>query len=80
MFEVHGEEHVVKANVFANRMREVLINDEEIRVSKPIITTELRLSGLAHVVTTEEVISAIFEKVLQKKHKDWGYLCGPTRG
>ena len=60
LFEVAGAASgsAEKADALAGKMREVL-NLEDVRVSRPIKTAEVRIAGLDDSVTSEEVVAAV---------------------
>ncbi|XP_050558408.1 uncharacterized protein LOC126912092 [Spodoptera frugiperda] len=59
LFKVPGavSDSAKKADALAAKIREVL-NPEDVRVSRPMKTAELRIAGLDDSVTTEEVVAA----------------------
>lgn len=60
LFEVAGAASgsAEKADALAAKMREVL-NPEDVRVSRPMKTAEVRIAGLDDSVTSEEVVAAV---------------------
>ncbi|XP_026747014.1 uncharacterized protein LOC113508260, partial [Trichoplusia ni] len=60
LFEVAGAASgsAEKADALAAKMREVL-NPEDVRVSRPVKTAEVRITGLDDSVTPEEVVAAV---------------------
>nr|XP_049691667.1 uncharacterized protein LOC126053518 [Helicoverpa armigera]XP_049704749.1 uncharacterized protein LOC126056273 [Helicoverpa armigera]XP_049706070.1 uncharacterized protein LOC126056578 [Helicoverpa armigera] len=60
LFEVAGaaSDSVEKADALAAKMKEVL-NPEDVRVSRPMKTAEVRIAGLDDSVTSEEVAAAV---------------------
>ncbi|XP_047025544.1 uncharacterized protein LOC124634165 [Helicoverpa zea] len=60
LFEVAGagSDSAEKADALAAKMREVL-NPEDVRVSRPVKTAEVRIAGLDDSVTSEEVVAAV---------------------
>lgn len=61
IFEIPGSGSGDKADALAAKLREVL-NPEDVRISRPTICAEMRISGLDDSVTTGEVIAAISQK------------------
>lgn len=58
VLEVPGASSGEKADVLAEKLREAL-NSEEVRVSRPLKSAELRISELDDSVTSEEVAAAV---------------------
>ncbi|XP_037299036.1 uncharacterized protein LOC119190706 [Manduca sexta] len=59
LFEVPGPESEAKADSLVIKMREALCGLEGVRVSRPVMTAELRISGLDESVTPDDVATAI---------------------
>jgi len=59
IFEVGGPDNKRKADVLAERMREVFTDREKIRVSRPSPTAELRVRDLCDAVEEEDVLRAV---------------------
>ncbi|XP_037302751.1 uncharacterized protein LOC119193224 [Manduca sexta] len=59
LFEVPGPESEAKADSLVIKMREALCGLEDVRVSRPVMTAELRISGLDESVTPDDVATAI---------------------
>ncbi|XP_047033951.1 uncharacterized protein LOC124640283 [Helicoverpa zea] len=86
LFEVAGagSDSAEKADALAAKMREVL-NPEDVRVSRPVKTAEVRIAGLDDSVTSEEVVAAVARsgECLPEKNRhaevdrsDLCYRCG----
>nr|XP_037877604.1 uncharacterized protein LOC119631197 [Bombyx mori] len=74
LFEVAGTTSgsAEKADALAAKMREVL-SPEDVRVSRPMKTAEVRIAGLDDSVTSEEVVAAVAE--VESVHRT---RCGPA--
>lgn len=58
LFEVMGPDGREKADILAAKLREVL-KEEDVRVSRPVKTAELRVDGLDDSTTPEDVVEAV---------------------
>lgn len=61
ILEVSGEESTPKANLLSARLREVLSNNEGVRIARPVTMAELRITGLDDASTVEGVAAAVAE-------------------
>jgi len=59
VLEVPGADRAAKADSLAARLREVFEGDDDIRVSRPIITADLMITGMDDSVTAREVVGAL---------------------
>lgn len=59
ILEIPGEEYTTKANNLVSRLRELFKTQDEIKISRSIKKTELRLQGLDDLFTQAEVAEAV---------------------
>ncbi|XP_037303248.1 uncharacterized protein LOC119193727 [Manduca sexta] len=59
MYEVPGANSEERADSLASRLRECFAGSEDIRISRPTKTVELRLSELDYTATPESVAAAL---------------------
>jgi hypothetical protein len=59
VLEIRGEGNGEKADALANKLREIMADRDDVKISRPIKTVEIRLSGLDDSVTPQEVAEAL---------------------
>ncbi|XP_018373631.1 PREDICTED: uncharacterized protein LOC108767973 [Trachymyrmex cornetzi] len=59
LLEIPGVDAVKKANMLADRLKEILKEQENVLVSRPEITAEIRIRDLEEFVTKEDVTQVI---------------------
>ena len=55
LIEIPGEESSAKADILATKLREVFVEEREIKISRPIKRAEIRICGLDDSIQPEEV-------------------------
>lgn len=55
VYEITGKNREKKADLFAQKLREVIGDAEGVRIARPVKTVELRMRGLDEATTVEEV-------------------------
>lgn len=59
LFEVRGVGNNDKADVLAGKLREVMAQRDDVKVSRPTKTVEIRITGLDDSVTSQEVAEVV---------------------
>lgn len=59
VYEIPGENRDLKADAFAQKLREALKDREGVRVARPFKKGELRVRGLDEATTVEEIVAEI---------------------
>ncbi|XP_070529992.1 uncharacterized protein [Cardiocondyla obscurior] len=62
LIQIPGSENECKADALASEMKQVLAHKENVKVSRPVITADIRVWPLEPSISTEEVIEAIVDK------------------
>ncbi|XP_070530033.1 uncharacterized protein [Cardiocondyla obscurior] len=64
LIQVSGSENDCKADALAGQMKQVLANREDVKISRPTISAEIRVWPLEPSITKDEVIEAVTSKGL----------------
>lgn len=59
---ITGAEKGEKADCLAGKLKEVFQGNEEIRITRPVATTDIRVSGLDDSVTSQELVETIAKR------------------